>query len=385
MHRLLSAKTELRVVLMKHYDKNIHAVSEEVHTFFYRVYTSIHITGPKLDPELFATTGVMITCSHRSMVDYYLLGMVLHDMGVKGMRFAAADNLTRLPILGPKFRAFGAFTIKRDTAFDRSYILRLCKRVVSMLINDKENIIVFPEGGRSYKGTMMEMKGGVLAAAVIAQAKNADKNIYILPVTLSYERLYELPYFDLLKKGKEWRKRTNPALKKMLGNLFYFGADALAFLNYYINYKLGRRQGEIFVDYDNPVPVNTMVDINKNYSPDSRDEFFAHRNSTQLLGEAVREKLVTLYRILPMHVVAHAISRHAPASPADILSTVADSIAVCYSRKLNIQTIGLLTHQSIVEKGLKQLAAYKAIRIDNNHLRILKPSIIDYYAAAIPE
>jgi glycerol-3-phosphate O-acyltransferase len=368
---------------MKHYDNNIHNISEEVHRFFNRTYSAIHINGPVIDPQLFADAGVMITCTHRSMADYYLLGMVLHDMDVKGLRFAAADNLTNLPILGPKFRAFGAFTIERDSAFNRSYINRLCKRIVSMLINDHDHIIVFPEGGRSYKGTMMDIKGGVLAAAVLAQAGNTSKTIYMFPISLSYERLYELPYFDILKRGKEWRKRTNPPLKKLLGNLFYFGSDIMAFINYYFNYKFGRKQGEIYVDYDHPIPVNNLVDINAHFIPDSRDEFFAYRGATQILGDTIRKKLLTLYRILPMHIIAYGLKNMKCSSKADLLPTIHKSIALCKSQYLNTRSLDCLSDADIVETGIKQLAAYKALNIKSNELRILKPSIIDYYAAAL--
>jgi glycerol-3-phosphate O-acyltransferase len=368
---------------MKHYDKKIKGVSEEVHRFFYRTYSAIHINGPAIDPQLFADAGVMVTCSHRSMADYYLLGMVLHDMGVTGLRFAAADNLTRLPILGPKFRAFGAFTIERDSAFNRSYINRLCKRIVSMLINDHDHIIVFPEGGRSYKGSMMEIKGGVLAAAILAQADNKGKNIYIFPISLSYEKLYELPYFDLLKLGKEWRKRTNPPLKKMLGNIFYFGSDILAFLGYYFNYKFGRKQGAIYVDYDYPVPVNTLVDINAHYSPDSRDEFFAHKNSTQILAATIREKLLSLYRIHPIHVVSYALQQKQASSREDLLMLVSKGVVLCRTKKLNTLSLDILDDSAILEKGIMQLAAYKALTTNIPVPKILKQSIVEYYAAAL--
>jgi len=60
------------------------------------------------------------------------------------MRFAAGDNLTNLPIIGPKFKAFGSFPIKRSSSLNRSYIINLSNRVVGM-IEDNDSIIVFPK------------------------------------------------------------------------------------------------------------------------------------------------------------------------------------------------------------------------------------------------
>ena len=105
---------------MKSYDKNVKNVAEEVHSFFSRTYNTIHVCGPALDRKELQNSGLMITAAHRSMADYYLLGMLMNDMGIENLRFAAGDNLTKLPIFGPKFQAFGAFAIDRDFAFSRA-------------------------------------------------------------------------------------------------------------------------------------------------------------------------------------------------------------------------------------------------------------------------
>jgi glycerol-3-phosphate O-acyltransferase len=99
---------------MKSYDRNVKNVADGVHTFFYQTYNNIHINGPDLDLEELQNAGLMIIAAHRSMADYYLLGMLLHDFGIENLRFAAGDNLTKLPFVGRKFKGFGAFAIDRD-------------------------------------------------------------------------------------------------------------------------------------------------------------------------------------------------------------------------------------------------------------------------------
>jgi 1-acyl-sn-glycerol-3-phosphate acyltransferase len=367
---------------MKSYDRNVKNVAKGVHNFFYSAYNAIHISGPALDLKELKNSGLMITAAHRSMADYYLLGMLMHDLGIENLRFAAGDNLTRLPIVGPKFRAFGAFTIDRDFGFNRSYIKHLCNRVVNM-IEDNDSIIVFPEGGRSYHGNMMELKGGVLAAAVVAQARNPEKKIYMLPITFSFERLYELPYFNLLEKGKILRKRTNPFFKRWIGNAYYFGADIIAFFRYYCNYRLGRKQGDIFVDYGEPVPISDLVDIKAHVSADAKDDLFAHKKTIQLLGEAIRQKLHALYRLLPMHVAAYCLNTHTTRLLTDLQQTIAVVVAQLTKQNLNTKSIASLTAGEILDAGIRQLSCYKALSVDGGVVRVVRPSIIEYYAAAI--
>jgi len=368
-------------MVMKSYHHNVKKVASDVRHFFYRTYNTIHVNGPAIDPAQLKNAGLMITCTHRSMADYYLLGMFLHEIGIGNLRFAAGDNLTKLPIVGPKFRAFGAFAVERDGAFKRSYIRRLCDQVVSM-IEDNDSIIVFPEGGRSYHGDMLEMKGGVLSAAVVAQARNPEKKIFILPIAFSYERLYELPFFNLLEKGKNLRKRNHPFFKRWLGSLFYFGADIAAYLRLRFNYRLGRKQGDIFIDYAAPIPLSDLVDIRANFSPQSKDEFFAHKNSIQLLGDAVRRKLLELYRLLPMHIVSYAVKQQPTLVPGELQKNLRAAIERLAGQKRNISELELMTDEQILKRGIEQLSIFNAIAVRDNQLKILKPSIIDYFAAA---
>ncbi len=56
----------------------------------------------------------MIVSSHRSHLDYILLGIHCSKLGYRNLRFAAGDNLTRMPYIGTKFASLGAFPIYRN-------------------------------------------------------------------------------------------------------------------------------------------------------------------------------------------------------------------------------------------------------------------------------
>jgi Glycerol-3-phosphate O-acyltransferase len=367
---------------MKHYDQNVKNVARGVHTFFYGLYDTIHVSGPSIDPKVLQNSGLMITCSHRSHYDYFLLGMLMHDMGVNNMRFAAGDNLTNLPIIGPKFKAFGSFPIKRSSALNRSYIINLSNRVVGM-IEDNDSIIVFPEGGRSYRGAMMQIKAGVLSAAVIAQARHPEKDVLILPITISYERLPELFYLNLLQKGKNLRNDANSFFKRLIGHFYYFGSDAVAFSKLWGLRKLGAKQGSIFVDYDMPIPIHELVDLKDNFSSIHKDELFAHKKSMQILAEKIHQKLLSLYRLLPVHVIAYAIKNKHSSGIGEIKESMGAVFTELSRQKRNMKSLNQLSIDQVVEYGINQLVFFKAVSQKKDSLQINNQSIVDYYAASI--
>ena len=101
---------------MKEYHTTLHNVSAPVEAFMQKIFTTINIDGPAIPPEKINENPTMAVCTHRSHLDYILLGMVLHQLHLNNLRFAAGDNLTNLPFLGRKFRSLGAFTVYRANA-----------------------------------------------------------------------------------------------------------------------------------------------------------------------------------------------------------------------------------------------------------------------------
>ena len=160
-------------------------------------------------------------------MDYILLGIHCSKLGYRDLRFAAGDNLIRMPYLGPKFSSLGAFPIYRDRVMSRKYILGLCEDVAAMLDNG-DNVIVFPEGGRSYSGAMLKMKAGLIAANIIAQFRSPQRRHYYLPFTVSYEVLPEIGYLSCLEKGRRLRRGKHGLLTRAAGSFFYWGADLTA-------------------------------------------------------------------------------------------------------------------------------------------------------------
>ncbi len=348
--------------------------------FFEKYYSSINLCGPELDAAQYQEYPLMFACTHRSHMDYILIGYELHKKGFKNMRFAAGDNLTKLPYVGPRFTSLGAFTVSRDNGFERNYVRNLCDSVISML-NRGEPIIVFPEGGRSYSGAMLELKNGILGAAVLAQAKDPDKDVFLVPVAVSYELIPDLPFFNLLMKGKQLKKKSNPFFKRIIGSLFYFGADLFAYLPLFLDKARKKKFGNVYIDYKAPVSVRSIVDVKKNRNEKARDDFSAHRVSMQQVSSYLQKELLSLYRILPVHLVSFLLKNGI--DTVEKLEAQTDSlIAKLRENNRNAELVSKLKPAEIVKQGLDILKQQKAISF-KTEINIRKQFIIDYYSAAV--
>ena len=363
----------------KEYHRQIASVKVAVNDFFVRNFTETHIDGPQLDPEELQKSPVMFVSTHRSHVDYFLAGISFFKMGFKNLRFAAGDNLTKLPYVGPRFLAFGAFAVARDTGFERNYVRNLCAQVVKML-EGGDAVLVFPEGGRSYTGAMLDIKGGILNAALMTQAANPDKDVYLLPAAISYECPPDVPFFPLLLKGKKLRKKPNNAIKRLLGDVYYFGADIMAFAPLMFK-ATSRRRGAVYMDYGAPVSVKSLVDLEANRVKNARDEFSAHRVSLDIVGERIREMLTSIYRILPIHIVSSVLKASGGSvDMAAVDGEVEKMKAKASESGRNCKTIGAMTAPEIVKAGVDQLRGLKAVIVRNGKITVLKENITNYFA-----
>jgi len=358
-------------------------VADNVRGFLHKTFDHIYCDGPPIDAREASKMSVMPVCTHRSQADYFIFGISLFDLGFNNIRYAAGDNLTELPFLGTKFRKMGAFPVERAKVMNRTYVRRLCEQAAGMLLGG-DNIVVFPEGGRSYGGHMMELKNGMIGACLVAQWRNPDKAYYFFPAAISYEKLPELLYFDMLQKGRKLRGDSNGnVLKRLRGNMYYFGADIIAFSKFMIANKFNVTYGDVYLDYDAPVAVNDLVDLRSAYKPGARDDFSALHGAMQTVGDLMRRRFLALYRLLPMHVVSYIIDKKRPQTRSAIVQQVEGLVESLRTQQRNTKSLDHCSAEYIVDKGLEQLGAYRAVSARNNRIRIRKQSVITYYAAAI--
>jgi len=367
---------------MRDYHRELSRATLTVGPFLNTVFNSINIAGIELITGVSDTCPTMIVSSHRSHLDYLIMGVILNKAGIKNVRMAAGDNLTNMPYIGKKLVSYGAFSVYRALSRNKNYVINLCRTVVEMLENE-DNVLVFPEGGRSYSGKMGEIKNGIITASLVAQYNNPDKNYTFTPATISYERVPEQPYFDILMRGRNIRNKKLDFFTNSIGSLFYYGADLYATAKVISAPWFHTKFGDMYIDFGKPVLINEVVDVRKNYISDARNVFGAHKTSIHLISTLVKEKLLQLYRILPLHIVSLILKGKKSCTMNELISRVADTTAELQKQNRNIKSCNSLSEKEIAENGVEKLILFKTIKKSGNSLKINKIKIIDYYAATI--
>jgi hypothetical protein len=367
---------------MQTYHEAVVNVADGIGRFFRKTFTAYVVEGPQLDAQEIQRHPHMLVCTHRSHTDYFLAGYTLIARDIRNLRFAAGSNLTRLPYVGPRFRAFGAFDVEREIAFERDYVKKLCYRVVDMM-EKREAVMVFPEGGRSYSGATLEVKSGILGAAVLQQARRPAEDVLLLPMAISYEYPPDVPWFSMLLLGKSWRKRSQPFFKRLLGSIFYYGADILAFVPFLLAPRIGRTYGAVYLDHDAPVAVRSLVTLDPSAATAAKDEFFAHRDAMLRLAGIMRRRFIALFRILPQHLVASVVRERTAVSVKEIERLLPPLIAALRAAGRNLKSVEGRTPSELVEQARKPLLRLKAIAQKGDMLILRKKRIVDYCAAPV--
>ncbi len=81
----------------KPYDEAVIRAADPADRFTRRVFRSVCCEGPPIRRDRLNAEPTMIVSSHRSHMDYILLGIHCSKLGYRDLRFAAGDNLIRIP------------------------------------------------------------------------------------------------------------------------------------------------------------------------------------------------------------------------------------------------------------------------------------------------
>lgn len=144
---------------------------------------------------------ILIPC-HKSHIDYLLLSYVFHTNNLPCPHIAAGKNLSFWP-LGPIFRRGGAFFIRRTFKGAVLYS-RVFAEYVYKLLEDRFNLEIFIEGGRSRTGKLLMPKLGFLSILLNAYRNGACEDLTLVPIFIGYDRvLEEKAYLQELEGGEK--------------------------------------------------------------------------------------------------------------------------------------------------------------------------------------
>src|SRR5262245_26258060 len=139
-------------------------VSKWLVGMFCRLYFRIEFEGAERAPK----EGAMIVApNHVSYCDPLWVSIPLD----RPLGYMTWERFTKLPLLGPLIRAYGAFPVKIEQG-DRAALRHSLDR-----LKRGGGLVIFPEGSRTRTGRLMPFKAGVIRLALEADAP-------IVPVTI---------------------------------------------------------------------------------------------------------------------------------------------------------------------------------------------------------
>lgn len=187
----------------------------------------------------------MYLANHLSHADYGFLWHVLYREGLPIPAIAAGKNLdlTALKAVHFDFSKLGAFWIDREAikngngTGNKREIIEVSRQIEA----DKKSILLFPEGGRSYDGSVMEKE---FATPLIRTLMHLDMDV--VPVAFAYDNRYEgwaLPYMGKHKAAKNWKYYT--------GELSALLARPLV--------RLTGMAGNAYMNVGEPIPISQLA------------------------------------------------------------------------------------------------------------------------------
>ncbi|XP_078069482.1 dihydroxyacetone phosphate acyltransferase isoform X2 [Mustelus asterias] len=174
---------------------------------------------------------VVLLPSHRSYIDFLMLSYIMYTYDLCLPVIAAGMDFMGMKIVGEMLRMSGAFFIRRSFGGDKLYWAVFSEYVKTILRNGDAPVEFFVEGTRSRTGKSLIPKLGLLNIAIEPFLMGEVFDMYLVPISISYERILEESLYahELLGVPKP-KESTSGLLKarKILSENFgsihvYFG------------------------------------------------------------------------------------------------------------------------------------------------------------------
>ncbi len=280
----------------------------------------IHYSGIEPIKSLGNEVNIVFTPNHRSHLDYFVLPFIFYKEGMKVAATAGGDNLFinlfSLINFDDKIRKCKGYKILRHPENKENFIKTLIDYTRQLLL-DEENIVVFPEKGRSYTGKFVRFSSGSIGVMMDA-AEKAGKNIYFVPVNISYEKVIDnLP---LLRKYKSSRKGIINKINKAKYYVYDWPYIYLSSLKQ--DPKIG-----VTVNFGEPISSEAFSAENKQLSPkELKDE----------LASKLQEKCQELQSVHDTQLGSFTIRGKNPIEEPVLLENIASNRKILAQRGANI-------------------------------------------------
>jgi glycerol-3-phosphate O-acyltransferase len=237
---------------------------------FKRLFSSIDEVGLEKVASYAKRHPVVLVPSHRSYFDFLVLSWLFYAHHLVPPHIAARENMGFGPF-GFIFRRAGAFFLRGR--FDDPLYKEVFRRYLAYLVKEGFTQEFFIEGGRSRTGKTLAPRLGILAWNVEAFVASQRRDLFFVPVAITYERLVEEGSMIEELEGGE---------KKPESVLGLVRARKL----------LRRRFGSVFVNFGEPISLAAVLgDRRELFAPDRPEEDPERRALVERLGNELAERI----------------------------------------------------------------------------------------------
>lgn len=213
---------------------------------------------------------VVLVPSHRSYFDFLILSWLFYAHHLVPPHIAARENMGFGPF-GFIFRRAGAFFLRRS--FEDPLYKEVFRRYVNYLVKEGFTQEFFIEGGRSRTGKMLAPRLGMLAWNVEAFVASNRRDLFFVPVAISYERLVEES--SLIEELEGAEKKPESMLGLVRARKY-----------------LQRRFGSVFVNFGEPISLAQALESRRAAFLDTSEEAEGERRRfVERLGNELTERI----------------------------------------------------------------------------------------------
>jgi glycerol-3-phosphate O-acyltransferase len=233
-----------------------------------RLFAKVEVSGLEKVAGYAKRHPIVLVPSHRSYFDFLLISIVFYNNYLIPPHIAARENMAFGPF-GFLWRRAGAFFMRRS--FDDPLYKEVFRGYVAYLVSEGITQEFFIEGGRSRTGKTLAPRLGILSWEVAAFLDTARRDLFFVPLAITYERLVEEGAMVDELEGAEKKDES------MLG---------LVRARKYLQ----RRFGTVFLNFGEPISLASTL------GPDSRrlasDEAAEERRAfVGRLGNRIAERI----------------------------------------------------------------------------------------------
>ena len=159
--------------------------------------------------------SIIYTPNHVSHLDFLIISYILFAYKLKCPFVNSTEDFLNISVLSRILRNSGGFFTRKSQKNYGPLYTQIVSNYIKFLLEDKCNLEIFLNVSRSRSGKDFKANNEVFNIFVRTLLRNnlADgKNVYIVPISINYERVIEGETFPFELLGEEKVKESLPRL-----------------------------------------------------------------------------------------------------------------------------------------------------------------------------